>query len=274
MNVAIIGCGYVGTAVARHWLEEQGLVVTVTTTTPERVPVLEAMGLRVVLVKGNDLEGLQSVVENQDTVLLSVGARNSQTYEETYLLTAQTLVSVLKQATTVKQVIYTSSYALYGNRDGAWVDETSPIAPGNGNAEIIAETEQVLLSASSPQMRSCILRLGGIYGKNRELLKIFSRVAGMTRPGNGNEPTNWTHLDDIVGAIEFARLNQLQGIYNLVDDAQLTYREMLDQLCKQHGLAQISWDPSLPSTRSYNARVSNQKIKDAGYQLIQPERII
>ncbi|NEQ64212.1 MAG: SDR family oxidoreductase [Symploca sp. SIO2D2] len=274
MNVAIIGCGYVGTAVARYWFEEQGLVVTVTTTTPERVPVLEAMGLRVVLVKGNDSEGLKSVVENQDTVLLSVGARNSQTYEETYLKTAQTLVSVLKQTTTVRQVIYTSSYALYGNRDGAWVDETSPIAPGNGNAEILAATEQVLLSASSPQMQVCILRLGGIYGQGRELLKIFSRVAGMTRPGNGNAPTNWTHLDDIVGAIEFARLHQLQGIYNLVDDAQLTYREMLDQLCEQHGLAQISWDPSLPSTRSYNARVSNQKIKDAGYQLIQPERII
>jgi len=274
MNVAIIGCGYVGTAVARYWLEEQGLVVTVTTTTPERVPVLEAMGLRVVLVKGNDSEGLRSVVENQDTVLLSVGARNSQAYEETYLKTAQTLVSVLKQTTTVRQVIYTSSYALYGNRDGAWVDETSPIAPGNANAEIIAATEQVLLSASSLQMQVCILRLGGIYGQGRELVKIFSRVAGMTRPGNGNEPTNWTNLDDIVGAIEFARLHQLQGIYNLVDDAQLTYREMLDQLCEQHGLAQISWDPSLPSTRSYNARVSNKKIKDAGYQLIQPERII
>ncbi len=274
MNVAIIGCGYVGTAVASHWLQDKGLVVTVTTTTPERVPVLEAMGLRVVVVQGNDSEGLQSVVQNQDTVLVSVGATNAQVYEEAYLNTAQTLVSVLKQITTVKQVIYTSSYALYGNRGGAWVDETSPIAPGTPNAEILAETEQVLLSASSPQMRVCLLRLGGIYGSDRELVKIFSRIAGATRPGNGSEATNWIHLDDIVAAIEFARLNRLEGIYNLVDDAQLTYRELLKQVCEQHGLTKISWDESLPSNRSYNTRVSNQKIKDAGYQLIQPERII
>ncbi|NEP14797.1 MAG: SDR family oxidoreductase [Symploca sp. SIO2C1] len=274
MNVAIIGCGYVGTAVARHWLQDKGLVVTVTTTTPERVPVLEAMGLRVVVVKGNDSEGLQSVVQNQDTVLLSVGAANAQVYEEAYLQTAQTLISVLKQTTTVEQVIYTSSYALYGNRGGDWVDETSPIAPGTPNAEILAETEQVLLSASSPQMRVCLLRLGGIYGKGRELVKIFSRIAGATRPGNGSEATNWIHLDDIVAAIEFARLHRLEGIYNLVDDAQLTYRELLNQVCEQHGLTKVSWDESLPSKRSYNTRVSNQKIKDVGYQLIQPERIV
>ena len=274
MNVAIIGCGYVGTAVACHWLQEKGLVVTVTTTTPERVPVLEAMGLRVVVVKGNDSEGLQYVVHNQDTVLLSVGAANGKVYEEAYLQTAQTLVSLLKQPTTVRQLIYTSSYALYGDRGGAWVDETSSIAPATPNAEILAETEQVLLSASSPKMRVCILRLGGIYGKSRELVKIFSRIAGATRPGNGGEATNWIHLDDIIAAIEFARLHRLQGIYNLVDDAQLTYRELLNKVCQQHGLAKISWDESLPSNRPYNVRVSNQKIKDAGYQLIQPERIV
>ena len=274
MNVAIIGCGYVGTAVARHWLQNKGLVVTVTTTTPERVPVLESMGLGVVVVKGNDLEGLKSVVQNQDTVLLSVGAANAQVYEETYLHTAQTLISVLKQVTTVRQLIYTSSYALYGDKGGAWVDETSPLAPATPNAELLAETEQVLLSASSPQMGVCILRLGGIYGANRELQKIFSRVAGRTRPGNGGEITNWIHLDDIVGAIEFARLHRLQGIYNLVDDTQSTYRELLNQVCERHSLAQVSWDESLPSTRSYNVRVSNQKLKDAGYQFIQPERIV
>jgi len=66
------------------------------------------------------------------------------------------------------------------------VDEASPVAPAN---QILCETEQVLLSASSDDMSVCILRLGGIYGPRRELVKIFGRVAGTIRPGNGEDAT-------------------------------------------------------------------------------------
>jgi hypothetical protein len=74
-----------------------------------------------------------------------------------------------------------------------------------------------------------------------------------------------------VGAIELARSNQLQGIYNLVDDAHLTTRELLDRVCERHHLPQVIWDSSLKSVRPYNARVKNQKIKDAGYQFNHPQ---
>jgi nucleoside-diphosphate-sugar epimerase len=270
MNVAIIGCGYVGKAIAHHWHHELGFNVTASTTTPERVATLEEVAQRVVVVKGDDSSALLSVLQDQETVLLSIGAKNADVYEQTYLHTAQTLVSVLKQSPTVRQVIYTGSYVVYGDRGGAEVDESSPIAPTNSNAEILAQTEQVLLSASRDNLNVCILRLGGIYGSGRELVKIFSRVAGTTRPGDGSDTTNWIHLDDIVAAIEFARTNRLQGIYNLVDDAHLTRYELLEMVCQHYYLPKVLWNSSLKSDRPYNARVKNQKIKDAGYQLIHP----
>ena len=273
MNVAIIGCGYVGKAVAHHWRQDLGLTVTATTTTPEKVPTLEQIVQRVVVVKGNDPEGLKSVVQNQDTILLSVGAASADVYQDAYLETAKTLVSVLKDTPTVNQLIYTGSYAVYGDQGGNWVNEESPVQPSTPNGQILAETEQVLLSAVCSNLQVCLLRLGGIYGVNRELLKIFGRYAGTTRPGKGEDVTNWVHLDDIVGAIEFARSHHLQGIYNLVDDARLSSRELLDRLFETHNLAKVSWDTSVSSVRPYNARVSNQKIKAAGYQLIHPEMI-
>ncbi len=273
MNVAIIGGGYVGYEVAQYWQQRKSFVVTATTTTPERVPLLEAVAQRVLVVQGNDPDQLKSVLKNQDAVLLSVGAKDANTYEETYLHTAQTLVSVLKQIPSVEQLIYTGSYAVYGDRNGTWVDEESPIAPANPNGQILSDTEQVLLSDKNENLRVCILRLGGIYGPGRELVKIFGRVAGTTRPGNGEDATNWIHLDDIVGAIEFARRNRLEGIYNLVDDAHLTSRELHDRVCEKHNLPNVIWDSTQKSTRPYNAKVSNQKIKDAGYKLIHPQMI-
>ncbi|MDZ7993854.1 MAG: SDR family oxidoreductase [Nostoc sp. EfeVER01] len=273
MNVAIIGCGYVGYKVAQYWQQDMNFVVSVTTTSPERVPALQSVSQRVVVTCGNDIDSLKSVLHNQDVVLLSVGAKNSEVYEEAYLQTAQTLVSCLQQIKSVKQLIYTGSYAVYGDRNGVWVDEETPLAPPNLNAQILRKTEEVLLSASSENLRVCIFRLGGIYGTGRELLKIFGRYSGTTRPGNGEDTTNWVHLDDIVGAIEFARHRRLQGIYNLVDDAHLTSRELLDSLFEKHNLPKVEWDTSIKNTRPYNAWVSNEKLKEAGYQLIHPQII-
>jgi nucleoside-diphosphate-sugar epimerase len=273
MNIAIIGCGYVGYAVAQYWQQKTAFTITVTTTTPERVPALEETAQRVVVVKGNHSEGLKAVLQNQDVVLLSVGSKGVNTYEETYLHTAKTLVSVLKQCPCVKQLIYTSTCSVYGNHNGAIVDEETTVIPSTSNGQILIETENLLLQASNEQLRVCLLRLGGIYGVGRELVKIYSRVAGTIRPGNGNEPANWIHRDDIVAVIDFVCKHRLQGIYNVVDDANLTNREVIDRVCETHNLPKVTWDSSQESKRLYNAKVSNKKIKDAGYQLIHPQMI-
>lgn len=273
MNIAIIGCGYVGTAVARLW-RSAGHTVTATTTREERVAELEQVAQRVVVARGDDEAALKSAVENQDVVLLSVGATNGNVYRETYLETAKNLVEVLKQTPNVRHLLYTGTYSVYGDRNGEQVSEETPVVPVNENGEILCDTERVLLGAAGENRRVCILRLGGIYGPGRELAKIFGRVAGTTRPGAGDDISNWIHLDDIVGVLELARLNQLQGIYNLVNDTPLTRHELLDRLCARHGWEKVSWNPSEKPVLPYNALVSNQKIKAAGYQLIYPETML
>jgi nucleoside-diphosphate-sugar epimerase len=270
MKVAIVGCGYVGTRVAKNLRGKSDYTVTATTTTPQRVSELEGVAQRVAVLDGKDKDGMAAMLQEQDAVLLCVGARNPHTYQESYLDTAKTLVSVLKETPNVGQVIYTGTYSVYGDRQGKLVNEDSPIAPANPNSQILAETEQILLAASSPNLKVAILRLGGIYGPGRELIKIFRGWAGNTRPGTGEDATNWVHVDDIVGGMIFTLENRLQGIYNLVGDVSLSSRELLDRTFETHNLPQVSWDGS-PNMRPYNARVSNLKIKDAGYQFIHPE---
>lgn len=273
MNITIIGCGYVGYAVAQYWQDKMSFMVTATTTTPARITELQAVSQRAVVLKCDNLAELKSVLQDQDVAILSISSNKSPSYEEAYLQTAKNLVSVLKDNSTLKQLIYTSSCSVYGDRDGAVVDEQTPPTPTSSSGKILKETESVLLGASNEQLHVGILRLGGIYGPGRELAKIYSRIAGKTRPGTGQQPANWIHLDDIVGGIEFARHHHLQGIYNLVDDANLTNREVIEGVCEQHNLPQVIWDSSQSSQRQYNANVSNQKIKDAGYKFLHPSMI-
>jgi nucleoside-diphosphate-sugar epimerase len=273
MNIAIIGCGYLGSGVARYLQTELGYIVTATTRTPERVAALQKIAAKVFVATGDDEISLYNALQNQDTVLLSVAPSGNEQvdtngYTTTYLHTAKNLVTILQQLPQIKHLIYTSSCSVYGNTNGEWVNEDSVLAPTSEQAQILYETEQILLQAAS--VRVCIFRLGGIYGPGR-MLNDRSSLCGTNLPGTGENFTNWSHLDDIAAGIGFAIQNRLDGIYNLVDDKPVLSREILDQICEINGLAKVSWEPSAFTRRGNNVRVSNQKLKASGYKLIHSE---
>lgn len=267
MKAAIIGCGYVGQAVAQYW-QSQGLEVLTTTTRRERITELTRVADQVIVWESKEADKLQTALVDRDLVLLCVGSKKGANYADTYLGTAQTLATVLPY-TNVQQLIYTSTCSVYGQHHGAWVTEMMPPAPITDNGKIIEATERTLLAAATPQRKVCILRLGGIYGPGRTLEKIYSRAAGTTRPGNGEEGTNWVHLSDIVGGIDWARHKQLSGVYNLVQDEVPTLRTLIDGVCHRHNLAPVRWNESQPSDRK-NVRVSNARIKSTGYTFVHP----
>ncbi|MGB3291997.1 MAG: SDR family oxidoreductase [Phormidesmis sp.] len=268
VKAAIVGCGYVGSAIARQW-QVQGLAVLATTTRPERISELSVIAHQAKVLQGNDTNQMQAVLADRQLVLLCVGSKRGASYADTYLGTAQTLAQVLPN-TAVQQVIYTSTSSVYGHQQGAWVTEDMPPQPATENGQVIAATERSLLETATPQRRVCILRLGGIYGPGRTLEKIYSRAAGTTRPGKGDQATNWVHLSDIVGAIDWARQQQLAGIYNVVQDEIPTVRELIGRVCDRYRLAPVQWDETQPSNRSYNVRISNAKLKSTGYSFVHP----
>lgn len=271
MKVAIIGCGYVGSQVARLW-HAAGDKVTVTTTTPDKQEQLQEIAAKVVILTGDNLANFRKLVQEQDVILLSVAPkqRGGETYAKTYLETAENLVKAIDSRSQLKQLIYTSSYGIINDMSGDVVDETVVINPVSDKSKILYQTEQVLISASTPQLKTCILRLSGIYGKGRELIKIFHKRAGTTQLGTGDNYTNWVHLEDIVRAIAFARQQQLDGIYNVNSDQILTSKDFFAQLFQAHNLPGITWDSTQTASRSLNLKLSNQKIKAAGFKFQHP----
>jgi nucleoside-diphosphate-sugar epimerase len=277
-NIAILGCGYVGSTLADYW-QDQGHFVTGTTTSKSRVAALTESVSKAVVMKGNDLIAVYSLLEGQDTLVVSVAPSGSQeaattTYETTYLDTAKNLVIALSDAPNIRQVVYLSSCSVYGDRQGEWVDETANINLLDQKSQVIYEAEQIILQAANESQKVCVLRLGGIYGPGRELVNMFGGLAGMTMPGKGDRFINWVHRDDIISAIEFARLNELDGIYNLVDDSQLTVKEQVKLVCARYGLPPVTWDASKLSPPRKSLQVSNQKLKAVGFDLIHPQLFV
>jgi NAD dependent epimerase/dehydratase family enzyme len=154
------------------------------------------------------------------------------------------------------------------------VDETSSVSPLDYKSQIIYESEKTILQAANEHQKVCVLRLGGIYGPGRELVSMFGDLAGMTIPGKGDRFINWVHRDDIIGAIDFIRLNELGGIYNLVDDSQMTVKEQVKLVCSSYNLPLVNWDSSKLGTQRKSLQVSNDKLKAAGYELIHPQLLV
>jgi nucleoside-diphosphate-sugar epimerase len=292
LRAAIIGCGYVGTAVAQHW-KAKGFDILATTTRPERVAPLLTVANQVEVLRGTEAERLQAALADRQVVLLCVGPKRDGSYAETYLNTAQTLAQVLPK-TAIRQVIYTSTSSVYGQRlssqplelqsitsplldfpsdlpSDLWITEAMPPAPVHENSKIIAATEQALLEMATPQRQVCVLRLGGIYGPGRTVEEIYRRAAGTARSGNGSQSSHWVHLSDVVGAIDWAYQRQLSGIYNLVQDEIPTARELIGRVCDRLNLAPVQWEDSAdPSSEASRCRIANNKLKSTGYEFVHP----
>ncbi len=248
LRACIIGCGYVGTALAKFWQGKHQL--TVTTRSKKRLP--ELAEFPVFLLDRN----FSDLLKQQQIVVISVApdTRDVEAYRKTYVETAWEISKAIEQNT---QVIYLSSTSVYGEKQGALVDEETPLAPANPQAAILCEAEAIVRKMPT----ACLFRLGEIYGPGRE----FRLTSTTPFPGTGGNFINIVHRDLIVSAIDFAVERSLSGTFNLCEDLHPTRKAFYDALCEQAGLPKVSWDPSRPSLHGGNKRVSCEKLKALGF---------
>jgi nucleoside-diphosphate-sugar epimerase len=269
-RVAIIGCGYLGRELGRI-LASRGHRVMATTTTPARLPELEAAGMDARRIVSSDLAGIAGLMADCDVVYLTLAAgRRSTSYREIYLAAAQNVVRAFP-ASPVTRVIYTSSTAVYAQDDGNWVDEFSPTEPTSENARALVETERALLDGAPVGIQVSVVRLGGIYGPGRSMLDFAERFAGQER-SDGDVFLNLVHVDDVVAAL--VRLLDVphHGQLNLVADHPTTRRTVFDPLLAAHGLPPVRWTSDPHAGRG--KRVRNGRIKELlGLRLRHPRYV-
>ena len=161
---------------------------------------------------------------------------------------------------------YLSSAGVYGDQAGAICNELTPPDCSNNANALLASAEASVLSLNDASTQACVLRLGGIYGPGKDIPSFIRSASGCPVAKNGNHINAWVHLDDIVRGVEFAFRRHLQGTYNLVDDLQLTRRELSNALCDDEGLPPVIWENhDRPGSRVFHARVSNARLRKMGF---------
>lgn len=273
MNIAIIGCGYIGSAVANIWTK-RGNHVTATTRTSEKLEDLAKVAQKNVMIRGNDEDEFIPLIANNEAILITIAADSPEHYESAYLNTAQIFRRLALEMNTPRILIYTSSTSIYGDHHGLWVDETSALRPSNSSAKILTDAEKTYLSLDEVGWSVCVLRYAEIYGPGRELSKRVKQLEGHVLPGSGDHYTNMVHRNDCAASIDYVLQHKLEGVYNVADDEHPSRRELYDLIAKKHRLPLVKWDPNLTGLHSGNKRISNHKIKAEGFTLTHPTRIL
>jgi len=277
MKIAIIGAAYTAFAAAEY-LRGKGHEISVTTTNEARVPELEKVADRVVVMKGSDREKMRELITGQDVVLMTVAGgmverdgkyvMDLDLYTDAYVGTAESLVAALDAAPGLRQIIFTGSWSAYGNAGGADdVTEDTPATPASPFAQVFIDAENILFGAATDNLNVCVFRTGTIYGPQvgfvpRGLAAQTLPMAGQTVPFDGNAPAAIVHRDDVVRALEFALDSDLSGIYNLINDVSETKEAYFGSIINAAGKEPINWVGAGTGPKS----LSNGKIKGAGFE--------
>ena len=276
MRLSLVGCGYVGQAIASQLQGRADLELTVTTTSEERRDELSAIADQVLVISADNPDGLLAALDGRDAAIFCLGPKGNRQvdaagYRRTFNDSFRCLELLLPQLPVLQQIIYTGSCSIYGDAGGGWVDEPTTAQPRDEHGALLLEAERQLLAMGSPQRRVCILRLGALYGPQREFEQRFARLAGSTQPGRGERFTNWVHRDDAAAAAIAALDGHWHGIVNVVDDVPVPIAELLNASLAQAGLEPITWQSaSDPGTPGVNRRISNRLLKQRGFELSHP----
>jgi nucleoside-diphosphate-sugar epimerase len=179
----------------------------------------------------------------------------------------------------LKWVGYLSTIGVYGNHDGAWVDETAMPTPlsTRSRQRVLAEN-QWRQAAEAAGVTLAILRLAGIYGPGRNVFVNLSRGTAR-RLIKKDQVFNRIRVEDIGRATLYLLERGLGGTFNVTDDEPAPPQDVIEQAADLMG---VQAPPAIPfetaeltpmarSFYSENKRVSNARLRATGFDFSYPQ---
>lgn len=263
-TLTILGCGYVGTALAKSALEKKW-TVSALTRNEETGKILEKLGVQNVVLAELGSSAWHSHIDPvQDFVVNCVGAFSPslEGYVTSYLDGQKSAMGWLARGK-VKSYLFTSSCSVYPQTGRKLVDEKASCAGVSERGGLLLAAEAQSFPAPAVIDRSFVLRLGGIYGPGRHLLVNKVRQ-GIELNGNAERILNLIHRDDAVSGIIACLLadkKNLGRIYNLTDGNPSSRGQIIDWLADKLNVPAPSFSQD-DTDETPNRKISCQRIME------------
>ena len=272
-TTSILGCGWLGSPLARNLLAE-GYTVKGSTTRSEKLSVMRDVGILPYHIKLDPALQPQEVDDFFDTDLLIIDIP-PKTRSKGAVFHPQQIEAVAEQIKKqdIKHCLYISSTSVYPSLERE-VSEEDAMSPENaeeakeghseGSGAALVRAEKILKDI--PGLELTIIRCGGLMGYDRIPGSYF---AGKENLSTGSIPVNYIHRDDVIGIIlEVLRKNYWNQTLNAVAPEHPTRREVYERNAKDFGFTPPSFTAAEAS--DYKVVSSAKLLKELQYQFRYP----
>lgn len=264
----IVGCGYVGSALATLLLKDGHTVYGLR----RNVSALPD-GVRGISANLGD-PGAIDLPNGIDYLVYCAAAdsHDPKAYRAAYVNGLANTLAVLKeQDAAPRRILFTSSTSVYHQDDGSWVDETTETAPDSFSGKTLLEGERLLFESGLPAVA---VRLSGIYGpgRRRTIESVRDRKAV---PSIGPaQYMNHIHRDDCAGALRhLLSASDPDKLFIATDSDPADRNIILAWLAERLGVPPVEANGAEPvKTKRFagNKRCKNAKLLASGYTFRYP----
>jgi len=246
MKILIVGAGWVGQYLVKHWLKE-GHAIQLTARSSSSLSQWKGVLQACFQVDFDTPDVVWPVELDREVDLVIISVPLGTNSELAHFRTAQLVknLSLLKS----KTAIYLSSVGIYPDLNGTMSEDG-----------FLPEGADLVRSHAEQAISSCFathytLRLGGLFGLDRIFARYFVNKICYT----GDQPSNFIHVEDVRRCIEQLSVSNLpSGIFNLVCPEHPSKREVI-----------------LASANKYQLPLPNQFIsRDSAQKIVSPDKLI
>lgn len=276
MNLFVFGPGYSAGYFLRTRRDGYGQIAA-TARSAEKRSALGREGIAAFgFSPGEEYPGFGEALAAADHLLVSVppGAQGDPALSH--------FAEAIKASPRLRSIVYLSTIGVYGDHDGAWIDESTPPAPSSDRSvwRLAAEDGWRKL-ARNKGANVHVLRLAGIYGPGQNAL-INLRAGHARRVIKAGQVFNRIHVEDIARAIEaaFAFADRpADRVWNICDDEPAPPQDVVTYAANLLGVApppEVAFESAelSPMARSFYAeckRCSNRAMREElGVRLAYP----
>ncbi len=273
LRLMIFGAGFSGRAIGKK-LADTFEFVGGTTRSEEKFELLRAHNITPFTFSGDAFSSqLEKELSKVTHLIQSISP--DKTGDPIIPLVGDNLRAIMPE---LKWVGYLSTVGVYGNHNGAWVDEETICKPVSKRSVARVEAENLWQElCEKSDIPLAILRLSGIYGPGRNTFENYKKGTAR-RLVKKDQVFNRIFVDDIAGASELLIRNNKAGIFNVTDNEPAPPQDVVEYAAQLLGVNppdEIDFETAelSPMARSFygeNKRVSNTKIKELGYVFTQP----
>ncbi len=236
-RILIVGCGDVGLRVVKQ-LPAHVRVIALTSS-PERIASLQGLGITPIVGNLDAPASLRRLSGLAHRVLHLAPPPMENTGHWWRDTRTAALTAALRLRSLPQQLVYGSTSGVYGDCQGALVDESRALAAHTPRAMRRKDAEAQVKLYGRAGVRASFLRIPGIYAPDREGGTPRARLLKGTAVMQAQDDvyTNHIHADDLAQAcIRALWQGKSQRVYNVSDDTQLKMGDYFDLAADLYGL--------------------------------------